>query len=41
MNRGVSTDGKQLCANISELDHRRNQSFKETFPEMALLLGIE
>jgi len=40
MNNGVSTDGKQLCDNISDLDRKRNQSFKKTFPEMALLLGI-
>lgn len=40
MNHGISTDGRQLCNAIIDLDHKRNQSFSKTFPEMALLLDI-
>ena len=41
MNRGNGTDGRQLCDGIADLDRKRNQSFKKTFPEMALLLDMK
>jgi len=40
MNRGTSTDSRQLCDCIADLDRKRNQSFSKTFPEMALLLDM-
>lgn len=41
MNRGTSTDGSITRMKIEELDHRRNQDFKQTFPEMALILELQ
>lgn len=39
MNNGNSTDGKELCVQIADLDRKRNQDFSITCPEMAKLIG--
>jgi len=39
MNNGDSSDGHALRTNLAELDHKRNQNFATTFPEMARMIG--
>jgi MoaA/NifB/PqqE/SkfB family radical SAM enzyme len=39
MNNGTCTDGTELRVQIADLDHKRNQNFKQIFPEMALLIN--
>jgi hypothetical protein len=41
MNRGVSTDGKEICRQIDMLDRRRNQSIGDVAPELAQCLGYQ
>ena len=40
MYHGKSSDGTETCKQIIKVDQRRNQSFKNVFPEMSALLGI-
>ena len=39
MNRGASTDGKEICRQIDMLDRRRSQSITTVAPELAQYLG--
>ena len=39
MNRGASTDGKEICRQIDMLDRRRSQSITTIAPELAQHLG--
>lgn len=41
MNNGTSTDGHELRVKIEDLDRKRDQDFKQTFPEMALILELQ
>jgi pyruvate-formate lyase-activating enzyme len=38
MNQGASTDGKMLRSQLADLDHKRNQDFAKTCPEMAEII---
>ena len=41
MNRGASTDGKEICRQIDMLDRRRSQSITTVAPELAQYLGYQ
>jgi MoaA/NifB/PqqE/SkfB family radical SAM enzyme len=41
MNRGASTDGKEICRQIDMLDRRRNQFIGDVAPELARCLGYQ
>jgi len=41
MNRGASTDGKEICRQIDMLDRRRSQSITTVVPELAQCLGYQ
>ena len=41
MNRGSSTDGKEICRQIDMLDRRRSQSITTVVPELAQYLGYQ
>jgi MoaA/NifB/PqqE/SkfB family radical SAM enzyme len=41
MQKGISSDGKDLIKNIEQLDSRRNESLKTVLPELAKILNYD